>query len=61
MDFEKYTRVFEKLDTRIKPGESIRLDFDWSGDSPDRLFLPEKRRFLIFGKASPTISSFTEG
>ncbi len=53
MDFEKYTRVFEKLDTRIKPGESIRLDFDWSGDSPDRLFFAGETAISYLWKSEP--------
>ncbi len=53
MDFEKYTRVFEKLDTRVKPSKSVSFDFDWSGNSPDRLFFAGETAISYLWKSEP--------
>ena len=53
MDFEKYTRVFEKLDARIKTGKSLSLDFDWGEDSPARLFFAGETAISYLWKSEP--------
>ena len=53
MWFEKYTRVFEKLDTRIKSGKSESFEFDWKGESPDRLFFAGETAVSYFWKSEP--------
>ena len=53
MNFESYTRLFEKLDSRIKPGKSLSLDFDWNECDPDRLFFAGETAISYLWKSEP--------
>lgn len=53
MNFEKYTRVFQNFDTRIKPGKSFSFDFHWDDTEPDRLFFAGETSISYFWKSEP--------
>jgi len=53
MEFEKYTRIFENLDARIKPTKSLEFDFDFDGEHPDRLFFAGETAISYLWKSEP--------